>query len=246
MFQTGRPYSAPSLRQSHYEAPYSSYGRYSESYHPRTAAYNGIPSPRATVCTQSCCSDKKEHKAQTRGYVENEARREPFPYSRTRVDERVRHDDKVETTAEKFNHEKRNHDNKEEINDNNNNSDERNMTSKDALRRDEFIKVKCWEVLTVMFPDFDIKLIKYASEKARYNIQLAVEYLLEMKKQIREGDHATMAYAKYKQREEPIKTCPCCCTKPVPDNTVKTERSHQFEDDIDRPPLERIYKKTEC
>eukprot|EP00795_Rhopilema_esculentum_P013283 gene13283-4120_t len=82
-------------------------------------------------------------------------------------------------------------------------------------RRDEFIRSKCGEVLSVMFPDFDGKLVKSVAEKSGYDIQTAVEYFLEMKKKLRE-DETKSAFSSYKANgySNESEPCKCCAERP--------------------------------
>lgn len=93
-------------------------------------------------------------------------------------------------------------------------------------KRDEFIRSKCSEVLSVMFPDFDGKLIRQIAEKSDYDIQKSVEHLLEIKKQSRAGETKS-AFLLYKDRREWSSSnggrspCQCCVVRPAPIEAVK-------------------------
>jgi len=84
-------------------------------------------------------------------------------------------------------------------------------------KRDDFIRSKCGEVLSVMFPDFDGKLIKRTAETSGYDIQKSVEQLLEMKKQMRVGGSKS-AFSAYRERSithESMPRCQCCPSTPL-------------------------------
>lgn len=85
-------------------------------------------------------------------------------------------------------------------------------------KRDEFIRSKCGEVLSVMFPEFDGRLIRRIAESSDYDIQKSVEQLLEIKKQKRVNDTKS-AFSAYKDRAGPNGSkppCQCCAVRPVP------------------------------
>eukprot|EP00794_Sanderia_malayensis_P017580 gene17580-19332_t len=253
-YLNGRPYNALTVRQSQYPNPYqSAYGRYNDSYSPRIAAPYHADQAATRVCTQSCCIDRNGEPKSERmgGYVENEVRRERevlHPSATSSYAQKPQ----TEATRVKYENveslvEKQSPFVKQEFNNNENDErkDNRSAAPIEAERRGDFVRAKCWEVLSVMFPDFDAKLIRYASERARYNIQLAVEYLLEMKKQRREGDERSSPFATHKQRHQPMKSCPCCYNKPAFNAVVtKTDRSSHPQER--RPYLEEFHGKNEC
>lgn len=78
-------------------------------------------------------------------------------------------------------------------------------------QRDEFIRGKCGEVLSVMFPDFDGALIRHTAERSGYDIQKSVEYLLDLKKKLRD-DEKKSAFSSYAHSEK--KPCQCCSNRP--------------------------------
>ena len=78
-------------------------------------------------------------------------------------------------------------------------------------QRDEFIRGKCGEVLSVMFPDFDGALIRHTAERSGYDIQKSVEYLLDLKKKLRD-DERKSAFSSYTHSEK--KPCHCCANRP--------------------------------
>lgn len=85
-------------------------------------------------------------------------------------------------------------------------------------RRDEFIRSKCGEVLSVMFPDFDGKIIRQIAEKTDYDIQKSVEQLLEIKKQARSHQNKS-AFFSYNETASPHgvrPSCKCCAFRPTP------------------------------
>ena len=90
-------------------------------------------------------------------------------------------------------------------------------------KRDEFIRSKCGEVLSVMFPEFDGTLIKKIAERSDYDIQKSVEQLLEIKKQMR-ANEAKSAFLFYNERASPERgrvSCQCCAVRGVPTTDVK-------------------------
>ena len=90
-------------------------------------------------------------------------------------------------------------------------------------KRDEFIRSKCGEVLSVMFPDFDGRLIKRIAESSDYDIQKSVEQLLEIKKKMRLG-HVKSAFSAYHDGASPIggrPSCQCCTGRPMPAADMK-------------------------
>ena len=78
-------------------------------------------------------------------------------------------------------------------------------------QRDEFIRGKCGEVLSVMFPDFDGALIRHTAERSGYDIQKSVEYLLDLKKKLRD-DERKSAFSSYTHSQK--KPCHCCANRP--------------------------------
>ena len=93
-----------------------------------------------------------------------------------------------------------------------------NEIEEQRRKRDEFIRSKCGDVLSVMFPDFDGRLIRRIAERSDYDIQKSVEQLLEIKKQKRVNDTKS-AFSAYKDMASPNggkPPCQCCAVRPVP------------------------------